>query len=81
MALTKGLVEHMKIDPGFSGRPQVWLTVYCNKSGLLDTLTGNGVCTGEEFEAFVWAFNQASPWFSIVDVGYGKEAADAKIRG
>jgi hypothetical protein len=83
MLLTKGLTQYMtdKVDAGLSGRAQVWLTVFCNKTGLLDTLTGNGICTAEAFEAFVRAFNQASPWFSIVDVGHGKEAADAKIRG
>jgi len=80
--LTKGLTEHMteNIDAGLSGRAQVWLTVFYNKSGLLDTLTSNGVCTTEDFEAFLCGFNQASPWFSIVDVGQGKEAADAKLR-
>jgi hypothetical protein len=80
--LTSGLTKHMtEIDSGLSGRAQVWVTVFCNKSGLLDTLVGRGVCTAEDFDTFVRAFNQASPWFSIVDVGYGKEAADAKIRG
>lgn len=82
MLLTKGLTEYMagNFDAGLSGRAQVWLTVFCNKAGLLDTLTGSGVCVAEEFEAFLSAFNQASPWFSIVDVGQGKEAADAKLR-
>jgi hypothetical protein len=80
--LTKGLTEYMaeNVDAGPSGRAQVWVTVFCNKSGLLETLTGSGVCTSDDFETFLWAFNQASPWFSIVDVGPGKEAADAKLR-
>ncbi|KAL7285296.1 hypothetical protein ACG7TL_000391 [Trametes sanguinea] len=83
--LTKGLTDYLaSIDPSDAsvpaGRGQVWLTIYCNKSGLVETLTGNAVCTVEEFEAFVLGFNQSSPLFSIVDVGNGKEAADSKIK-
>lgn len=59
----------------------MWLTVYCNKAGLSETLTANGACTAEQFEAFVIGFNQASPLFSFVDVGSGKERADEKIKG
>ncbi|KAI0669923.1 hypothetical protein C8Q78DRAFT_976572 [Trametes maxima] len=86
MLLTKGLTDHLaSIDPDEAsaaahGRGQVWLTIYCNKSGLLETLLGNAVCTADEFEAFVLGFNQSSPLFSIVDVGNGKEAADSKIK-
>lgn len=60
---------------------QVWLTVYFNKSGLLDVMTSQKICTLERFEAFLLGFNQASPLFSIVDVGGGKEAADVKVKG
>jgi len=82
MLLTKGLTDYMvDVDAGSSGRGQVWLTVYCNKTGLMDTLVNNGICTTAEFETFVLGFNSASPLFSIVDVGVGKEAADAKIKG
>lgn len=84
MLLTKGLMDHLtSIDPSETSVPsrgQVWLTIYCNKSGLVETLTANAVCTVEEFEAFVLGFNQSSPLFSIVDVGNGKEAADSKIK-
>ncbi|KAG1750024.1 uncharacterized protein EDB91DRAFT_1110990 [Suillus paluster] len=81
MLLTKGLTDYMvDIDAGSSGRGQVWLTVYCNKTGLMDTLVNNGICSSAEFESFVLGFNSASPLFSIVDVGGGKEAADAKIK-
>ena len=85
MQLTKGLTDHLtSIDPTDATIPtrgQLWLTIYCNKNGLVDTLTSNAVCTAEQFEAFVLGFNQASPLFSIVDVGNGKEAADSKIKG
>ncbi|KAI0724530.1 hypothetical protein C8T65DRAFT_691548 [Cerioporus squamosus] len=84
MLLTKGLTDYLSsVDPAEAsapGRGQLWLTIYCNKNGLLDTLTSNSICTADEFEAFVLGFNQASPLFSIVDVGNGKEAADSKIK-
>ncbi|CAL1695900.1 unnamed protein product [Somion occarium] len=83
LLLNKGLTDHMNSldsDEGFSSRGQIWLTVYCNKSGLLETLTSNNICTAEEFESFVTGFNQASPLFSLVDVGTGKERADEKIK-
>ncbi|KAI0757013.1 hypothetical protein C8Q80DRAFT_1215776 [Daedaleopsis nitida] len=84
MLLTKGLTDYLSsVDPtdaSAPGRGQLWLTIYCNKNGLLDTLLSNHICTSEEFEAFVLGFNQASPLFSVVDVGNGKEAADSKIK-
>lgn len=64
-----------------AGRPKVWVTVYLNKIGLMNTLVSNGICNTEAFNAFLQAFNNASPWFAVVDVGSGKEAADAKIHG
>ncbi|KAF9242910.1 hypothetical protein BU15DRAFT_72565 [Melanogaster broomeanus] len=81
MLLTKGLTDYMvETDAESSSRGQVWLTIYCNKSGLMETLVNNDICTAGEFEAFVLGFNQSSPLFSVVDVGSGKEAADAKIK-
>ncbi|EIN13714.1 hypothetical protein PUNSTDRAFT_140193 [Punctularia strigosozonata HHB-11173 SS5] len=79
LLLTTGLTEYAaNIDPGLARRAQVWLTVYFNKSGLLDVMQNQKICTMEQFEAFLLGFNQASPLFSIVDVGGGKEAADVK---
>ncbi|KAI0932235.1 hypothetical protein AcW2_000918 [Taiwanofungus camphoratus] len=83
MLLTKGLMDHLTSinnSETAHGRGQLWLTIYCNKSGLLETLIQNDVCSTEQFETFVVGFNQASPLFSIMDVGTGKEAADAKIK-
>lgn len=81
LMLTKGLTEHTAtVDARISGRARVWLTVYCNKQGLSDTLIANDVCTSEQFEAFSLGLSQAAPLFSIIDVGPGKEAADAKIK-
>lgn len=62
-------------------RSQLYVVIYLNRAGLSDTLVSNGVCTAREFEGFILGFNQASPLFSIVDVGYGKEATDVKLRG
>ncbi len=85
MLLTMGLTDYLaSLDPAAAFSPsrgQIWLSIYCNKNGLLETLMNNSICTMEEFEAFVLGFNQASPLFSIVDVGNGKEAADSKIKG
>ena len=82
MVLKKGLTDHVATyDEGLSHRAPLWLTIYCNKSGLLDILMKNRICNSDQFENFFHGFNQASPLFSIVDVGSGKEAADAKIRG
>lgn len=33
------------------------------------------------FDSFVTGFNQASKRYLMVDVGYGKEVADSKLRG
>jgi hypothetical protein len=55
--------------------------MYCNKAGLSETLISRNLCSREEFEAFIIGFNQSAPLFSVVDVGNGKEAADAKVKG
>ncbi|VDB99669.1 unnamed protein product [Peniophora sp. CBMAI 1063] len=79
--LNQGLMNYIAgLDDNLPPRCQVWLSIYCNKKGLTDTLVNNNVCSYEQFEEFYHGFNQASPMFSIVDVGYGKEAADAKIK-
>lgn len=85
MLLTQGLTEHMSsLDSETNGpasRGEIWLTIYCNKKGLTETLTSNDICTADQFEQFVMGFNQAAPLFSFVDAGIGKEAADSKIKG
>jgi hypothetical protein len=64
-----------------SGRAQIWVSIFCNKVGLQETLTSRQLCTTEQFDSFITGFNQASPLFLLTDVGSGKEAADAKIKG
>ncbi|EIM92450.1 uncharacterized protein STEHIDRAFT_151774 [Stereum hirsutum FP-91666 SS1] len=75
LLLTQGITEHAD-----DSRSQLWVTVYCNKAGLMETLVKNRVCSSEQFEGFLHGFNLASPLFSIIDVGNGKEAADTKIK-
>lgn len=61
---------------------QIYAVVYLNRSGLADLLYNNEIIYNKSmFDEFIVGFNQASPLLSIVDVGKGKEAADAKVRG
>ncbi|KAG8880128.1 hypothetical protein FRB97_001059 [Tulasnella sp. 331] len=61
--------------------PQIICTVFFNRMGLCKTLLANNFCTAQNFLDFFIGFNQASPLVTLVDVGDGKEAADAKLRG
>lgn len=87
--LTKGIIDYLsetedsktESSSSISGRAQIWVSVLCNKLGLQETLTSRQLCTSEQFESFFMGFNQASPLFLLADVGSGKEAADAKIKG
>lgn len=62
-------------------RATVCATICCNRTGLRDALNRAGTCTGPQFDAFWIGFQQAASTFYLVDVGPGKEAADAKLRG
>ena len=82
--LTKGIEDYLRGSDFLvtsRGRITIWLTMYFNKRGLQDILLAHNVCSLEQFEGFLTGFSQASPRFSLVDVGPGKEAADAKIKG
>jgi len=56
--------------------------MFFNKRGLMETFgrIGNFVAK-TRFEDFCMGFNEAAERFLMVDVGSGKEAADAKIKG
>jgi hypothetical protein len=61
---------------------EVMVNVYANKKGLAKTLAEAGYLAGEaELESFFRQFNQSHPLFHFIDCGYGKESADAKLRG
>ncbi|EJD34573.1 hypothetical protein AURDEDRAFT_117618 [Auricularia subglabra TFB-10046 SS5] len=76
-ALHRGMLEYLAPH---GTRAAVCATVYCNRSGLRDTLVRTGTCTSQQFDAFWIGFVQAASMFCLVDVGPGKEAADAKLR-
>lgn len=65
------------------GRRMTTYAIVCvNRAGLAGVLRSNGIISNKsEFDDFITGFNQASPLLSIIDVGSGKEAADAKLRG
>ena len=82
-SLTYGIYTYLE-ENGYNGQSSrftFWLSIYFNRKGLQETLVRNGVCTAEQFEGFIVGISQASPRFLLVDVGYGKEAADSKIKG
>ena len=61
---------------------EVMVNVYANKKGLAKLLTEAAFLYGEvELESFFRQFNQSHPLFHFIDCGYGKESADAKLRG
>ncbi|KAL0951145.1 hypothetical protein HGRIS_007880 [Hohenbuehelia grisea] len=66
--------------PMIANRVEILLTIFWNARGMRDTLLKYNICTGEQFDGFCHGFNQSAHLFSIVDAGYGKEAADAKIK-
>lgn len=60
------------------------LSIICflHKRGLTETLGRAGYHTEKSrFDEFLAGFNQAGERFLMVDVGAGKENADAKLRG
>ncbi|EIN10581.1 hypothetical protein PUNSTDRAFT_51197 [Punctularia strigosozonata HHB-11173 SS5] len=62
------------------GRASFWVTVYYNKSGLLELVNDRQLCTAEQLESFLLGFTQASPRFTLIDVGPAKDVAFAKIK-
>jgi hypothetical protein len=61
---------------------QLWTYVVYNKRGLSETLGRfNYGSAKAKLDDFMIGFNQAAGRFLMVDVGSGKEAADAKIKG
>jgi hypothetical protein len=55
--------------------------VYLNYIGLRNFLVNEEICTVAQFNEFIMGFNRSTELFCVVNVGPGKEAADAKIRG
>ncbi|KAJ7086743.1 hypothetical protein C8R44DRAFT_820940 [Mycena epipterygia] len=79
--LTQTIATHLSTeDLLIFGRISFWITVYFNRAHLLDTLVVNNICSVQQFDAFLGGFSQCSPRFSLVDVGYGLDGTDMKIR-
>lgn len=80
--LTKAIAEHLSNeDVHLYGRLSFWITVYLNKRNLSETLVLNNVCSEEQFDSFLTGFGHASPRFSVIDVGFGTESTEPKIKG
>jgi len=79
--LTQAIAEHLsKEETQVYGRLSFWITIYLTKTELAEDLSANNICSQEQFQAFLAGFSEASPRFSTVDVGYSKEAVEAKIK-
>lgn len=56
--------------------------VVCNLQGLTKAMHRDGsLCKAEDLKDFTIGFTQSKTSFDFIDVGYGKERADAKIQG
>jgi len=83
-AAAKMLAESVRQD--FSSKYHVeqfnlWVHVFYNKRGLVDAIGRAGFWAAKQkFDDFTLGFNQAAERFVMVDVGNGKEAADAKLK-
>jgi len=56
--------------------------IYVNLEGLKQTYISRGLYAEEvTLREFATGFTQNQPLFDFVDVGYGKERADHKIKG
>ncbi|KAJ3827092.1 hypothetical protein F5880DRAFT_1504151 [Lentinula raphanica] len=78
--LSDSIVQYLSEQFG-SHQYQLWVYVFLNKKGLMETLGRSGSPSlKNSFEDFITGFNQAAERFSMLDVGNAKEAADAKIK-
>ncbi|CAE6372169.1 unnamed protein product [Rhizoctonia solani] len=64
----------------YGGHADILVHIFFNREGLGSTVKKYLAITSAVFSAFISGFNTASPLMSMLDVGAGKEAADAKIR-
>ncbi|KAG8923492.1 hypothetical protein FRC02_011110 [Tulasnella sp. 418] len=76
----KGYLNHESSTNYTLHSYQIYAAIYYNGPGLRNILIQNKVCDMKDFTEFVEGFNQATPLFTLVDVGGGKEAADAKLK-
>ncbi|PBK69703.1 hypothetical protein ARMSODRAFT_1018456 [Armillaria solidipes] len=78
--LSDSILQHLGANYG-ANQYQLWVYIFYNKRGLVETFGRLGLTTLKiKFDDFAMGFNQAAERFLMVDVGNGKEAADAKIK-
>ncbi|KIK65410.1 hypothetical protein GYMLUDRAFT_38863 [Collybiopsis luxurians FD-317 M1] len=77
--LSDSIIKYLTEKYG-SHQYQLWVCIFLNKKGLMETLGKLAISLKNSFEDFMTGFNQAAERFSILDVGSAKEAADAKIK-
>lgn len=75
------LRERNIIDPS-SPDIQVMVNVYANRAGLTKHLfDADMIQHPTQLDQFFCSFTQSQALFQFIDCGYGKERADAKLRG
>lgn len=66
----------------YTGEIEVVARFIANLPGLALTMKANGIVEREAtFKEFTLGFSQGMASFDFIDVGYGKERADTKIKG
>ncbi|EGS20373.1 uncharacterized protein CTHT_0022000 [Thermochaetoides thermophila DSM 1495] len=81
--LNKQLKEYFQQHPQFSGIDTIFVQVVLSVEGLSRALHASGTLPISDYAAltkFGRGFCRAQPLFSFIDVGYGKEQADHKVR-
>jgi hypothetical protein len=77
MKVARMLQDAIKAHVGPSSDYRLWIYYCMNRAGLAGPLNvGKKV-----FDEFITGFNSVGPTFFAFDVGYGKEAADHRVRG
>lgn len=80
--LLKGIEQQLQQHFVDGAQYQVVVQIYVNMEGLSKKLASVGIISHpQELYAFARAFTLNQPLFSFIDVGFGKERADHKIRG
>jgi len=81
-ALLKEIKQQLQDRFEGASQCQVMVHIYANLEGLSKKLASVGLIPNtQDLYNFAKAFTLNQPLFSFIDVGYGKERADHKIRG
>lgn len=79
--LEQGIAKYLAGAASSLQDARVWVTIYFNLRDLRNVLATHKMCTVNQFDEFLLGFSRHSPFFSLVDVGHGDQAADVKIQG